>query len=52
MATTGVPALAAAAAMSVRHFTRVFTAEVGETPGRFVERVRTRSGPAGAGDDQ
>ena len=28
------------AAMSVRHFTRVFTAEVGETPGRFVERVR------------
>ena len=35
-----VPTLAAAAAMSVRHFTRVFTAEVGETPGRFVERVR------------
>jgi len=35
-----VPNLAAAAAMSVRHFTRVFTAEVGETPGRFVERVR------------
>jgi transcriptional regulator GlxA family with amidase domain len=35
-----LPALAAAAAMSVRHFTRVFTAEVGETPGRFVERVR------------
>jgi transcriptional regulator GlxA family with amidase domain len=35
-----VPALAAAAAMSVRHFTRVFTHEVGETPGRFVERVR------------
>ena len=35
-----VPALAAAAAMSVRHFTRVFTAEVGETPGRIVERVR------------
>jgi transcriptional regulator GlxA family with amidase domain len=26
--------------MSVRHFTRVFTAEVGETPGKFVERVR------------
>ena len=26
--------------MSVRHFTRVFTAEVGETPGRFVERTR------------
>lgn len=35
-----LPALAAAAAMSVRHFTRVFTAEVGETPGRFVERTR------------
>jgi transcriptional regulator GlxA family with amidase domain len=35
-----VPALASAAAMSVRHFTRVFVAEVGETPGRFVERVR------------
>jgi transcriptional regulator GlxA family with amidase domain len=35
-----VPAMAAAAAMSVRHFTRVFTAEVGETPGKFVERVR------------
>jgi transcriptional regulator GlxA family with amidase domain len=35
-----VPAMAAAAAMSVRHFTRVFTAEVGETPAKFVERVR------------
>jgi transcriptional regulator GlxA family with amidase domain len=35
-----VPALAEAAAMSVRHFTRVFSDEVGETPGRFVERVR------------
>jgi len=35
-----LPTLAAAAAMSLRHFTRVFTAEVGETPGRFVERVR------------
>ena len=35
-----LPALAAAAAMSVRHFTRVFTDEVGETPARFVERVR------------
>jgi transcriptional regulator GlxA family with amidase domain len=38
-----VPNLAAAAAMSVRHFTRVFSAEVGETPSRFVERVRTES---------
>ena len=36
-----VPVLAEAASMSVRHFTRVFTDEVGETPGRFVERVRT-----------
>jgi transcriptional regulator GlxA family with amidase domain len=35
-----LPVLAAAAAMSVRHFARVFTEEVGETPGRFVERVR------------
>jgi transcriptional regulator GlxA family with amidase domain len=38
-----LPALAAAAAMSVRHFARVFAAEVGETPGRFVERVRLES---------
>jgi transcriptional regulator GlxA family with amidase domain len=35
-----LPALAAAAAMSVRHFTRVFSAEVGESPSRFVERTR------------
>ena len=35
-----LPTLAAAAAMSLRHFARVFTAEVGETPGRFVEQVR------------
>jgi transcriptional regulator GlxA family with amidase domain len=35
-----LPAMAAAAAMSVRHFARVFTQEVGETPARFVERVR------------
>ena len=35
-----IPTLTAAAAMSVRHFTRVFTSEVGESPGRFVERVR------------
>jgi transcriptional regulator GlxA family with amidase domain len=38
-----VGALAASAAMSERHFTRVFTAEVGETPSRFVERVRTEA---------
>jgi transcriptional regulator GlxA family with amidase domain len=35
--------LALRAAMSVRHFTRVFTDEVGETPGRFVERVRVEA---------
>ncbi len=38
-----VAALAAAASMSERHFTRVFAAEVGETPSRFVERVRTEA---------
>ncbi|MGP0031096.1 MAG: GlxA family transcriptional regulator [Acidimicrobiales bacterium] len=38
-----LPALAAAAAMSVRHFTRVVTAEVGESPSRFVERVRVEA---------
>jgi len=35
-----LPALAAAAGMSVRHFSRVFVDEIGETPGRFVEGVR------------
>jgi len=38
-----LPALAAAAAMSVRHFTRVFTAEVGESPSRYVERTRVEA---------
>jgi transcriptional regulator GlxA family with amidase domain len=38
-----IPTLAKAAAMSTRHFTRVFTEEVGESPGRFVERVRTEA---------
>jgi transcriptional regulator GlxA family with amidase domain len=38
-----VAALAAAASMSERHFARVFVAEVGETPSRFVERVRTEA---------
>jgi transcriptional regulator GlxA family with amidase domain len=38
-----LPVLAAAAAMSVRHFTRVFTAEVGESPSRFVERTRVEA---------
>jgi transcriptional regulator GlxA family with amidase domain len=35
-----VPRLAARAAMSPRHFARVFRAETGETPARFVERAR------------
>ncbi len=38
-----VPALASAAAMSVRHFSRLFAAEVGESPGRYVERVRVEA---------
>jgi transcriptional regulator GlxA family with amidase domain len=38
-----VPALASAACMSVRHFTRIFTSEVGEAPGKFVERVRVEA---------
>lgn len=38
-----LPILASAAAMSVRHFTRVFTAEVGESPSRFVERTRVEA---------
>jgi transcriptional regulator GlxA family with amidase domain len=38
-----VAVLAESASMSERHFTRVFTAEVGETPSRFVERVRTEA---------
>lgn len=36
-----IPELAQRAAMSPRHFTRTFTAEVGEPPGAYVERVRT-----------
>jgi transcriptional regulator GlxA family with amidase domain len=38
-----VPDLARRAAMSPRHFTRVFTHEVGEAPGAYVERVRTEA---------
>jgi transcriptional regulator GlxA family with amidase domain len=38
-----VSALAQRASMSARHFTRVFTAEVGEPPGQYVERVRTEA---------
>ncbi len=33
--------LARRAAMSPRHFTRLFTEEVGEAPGAYVERIRT-----------
>lgn len=36
-----VPDLARRAGMSARHFTRVFTGEVGEAPGAYVERIRT-----------
>lgn len=36
----GVEALAARCAMSPRHFARVFLAETGVTPARFVERMR------------
>jgi transcriptional regulator GlxA family with amidase domain len=38
-----VPELARRAALSPRHFTRVFTEEVGEAPGAYVERVRTEA---------
>ncbi len=35
--------LARRAAMSPRHFTRVFTEQVGEAPGAYVERIRTEA---------
>jgi len=35
--------LAARAAMSSRHFSRVFAEQVGETPARYVERVRVEA---------
>jgi transcriptional regulator GlxA family with amidase domain len=35
-----IASMATAASMSARHFTRLFTREVGVSPGRFVERVR------------
>lgn len=38
-----IPALAARVSMSPRHFTRVFSVEVGEPPGTYVERVRTEA---------
>jgi transcriptional regulator GlxA family with amidase domain len=38
-----VVALARRAAMSPRHFARVFTNEIGMTPGQFVEKVRVEA---------
>lgn len=38
-----IATLAQRAAMSPRHFTRLFTTEVGEPPGAYVERVRTEA---------
>jgi transcriptional regulator GlxA family with amidase domain len=38
-----VAELARKAAMSPRHFTRVFSDEVGEAPGAYVERIRTEA---------
>jgi transcriptional regulator GlxA family with amidase domain len=38
--------LAARASMSSRHFSRVFTEQVGETPARYVERVRVEAARA------
>lgn len=38
-----VAALAQRVAMSPRHFARVFTQEVGTTPGQFVEKVRVEA---------
>jgi transcriptional regulator GlxA family with amidase domain len=41
--THSIDELARRAAMSPRHFTRVFTDEVGEAPGQYVERIRTEA---------
>jgi transcriptional regulator GlxA family with amidase domain len=38
-----VPVLAARAALSERHLTRLFAAQTGTTPARFVERVRVEA---------
>ncbi len=38
-----VPTLARRMAMSPRHFARVFTREVGMTPGQFVEKIRVEA---------
>jgi transcriptional regulator GlxA family with amidase domain len=37
------PRLAKRVSMSLRHFTRVFTREVGSSPGRYVEQVRVET---------
>lgn len=42
-ATHTITAMAGRAAMSPRHFTRVFTAEVGETPSVYLERMRVEA---------
>ena len=42
-ASHSIDELARRAAMSPRHFTRVFTDEVGEAPGHYVERIRTEA---------
>lgn len=42
-ASHSISELARRAAMSTRHFTRVFTEEVGEAPGAYVERIRTEA---------
>jgi transcriptional regulator GlxA family with amidase domain len=39
----GFEALAARVAMSPRHFSRVFSAQVGQPPAQFVERVRVEA---------
>lgn len=41
--THSIAELARRTDMSPRHFTRVFTTEVGESPGAYVERVRTEA---------
>src|ERR1700741_2130533 len=42
-ATHSIGEMARRAAMSPRHFTRVFTDEIGEAPGHYVERIRTEA---------
>src|ERR1700754_5198870 len=42
-AAPSISEVASRARMSPRPFTRVFTAEVGEAPGAYVERIRTEA---------